>query len=177
MTVEEALELARRHGVNVVLEGDSLHLEADAPPPNGLLAILGRDKWDIVAVLRQREAEERRRIVQWINADFSIVAQRLAGHAARRLRLVTPGSVCSCARKAFAPGPKAERVAICIVVECLNRAHPDTPWDCCAGRGEPETSDFVLLLVASPPARIGRIRAVETHGPIPPPGRGGRDAR
>ena len=45
MTVEEALELARRHGVNVMLEGDSLHLEADAPPPNGLLAILGRGKW------------------------------------------------------------------------------------------------------------------------------------
>ena len=53
MTVEEALELARRHGKsNVILDGDSLHLEADAPPPNGLLAILGRGKWDIVAALR-----------------------------------------------------------------------------------------------------------------------------
>jgi hypothetical protein len=61
MTVEEALELARRHGVNVMLDGDSLHLEADAPPPNGLLAILGRGKWDIVAALRLREAEELRR--------------------------------------------------------------------------------------------------------------------
>jgi hypothetical protein len=71
MTVEEALELARRHGVNVMLDGDSLHLEADTPPPNGLLAILGRGKWDIVAALRLREAEERRRIVQWVACHFA----------------------------------------------------------------------------------------------------------
>jgi hypothetical protein len=71
MTVEEALELARRHGVNVMLEGDSLHLEAHAPPPNGLLAILGRGKWDIVAALRLREDENRRAIVRWINDHFA----------------------------------------------------------------------------------------------------------
>jgi hypothetical protein len=71
MTVEEALELARRHGVSVMLDGDSLHLEADTPPPNGLLAILGRGKWDIVAALRLREAEERRSIVQWVNDHFA----------------------------------------------------------------------------------------------------------
>ena len=71
MTVEEALELARRHGVNVILDGDSLHLEADAPPPNGLLAILGRGKWDIVAALRLREAEERRRVIQRIADNFT----------------------------------------------------------------------------------------------------------
>jgi hypothetical protein len=80
MTVEEALELARRHGVNVVLEGDSLRLEADAPPPNGLLAILGRGKWDIVAVLRQREAEERRRIVQWVNGNFAPSPAGICAH-------------------------------------------------------------------------------------------------
>ena len=70
MTVEEALALARRHGVKVALDGNDLALEADAPPPAGLLAILGRGKWDIVAALRQREAEERRRIVQWVNDNF-----------------------------------------------------------------------------------------------------------
>ena len=71
MTVEEALELARRHGVNVMLDGDNLHLEADAPPPNGLLAILGRGKWDVVAALRLRDAEERRSVVQWVNNHFA----------------------------------------------------------------------------------------------------------
>ncbi len=90
MTVEEALELARRHGVNVVLEGDSLHLEADAPPPNGLLAILGRDKWDIVAVLRQREAEERRRIVQWINDNFTPSPPGVCAHCGDGPRPVDP---------------------------------------------------------------------------------------
>ena len=80
MTVAEALELARRHGVNVVLEGDSLHLEADAPPPNGLLAILGRGKWDIVAALRLREAEERRRIVQWVNDHFASSPPGVCAH-------------------------------------------------------------------------------------------------
>ena len=80
MTVEEALELARRHGVNVMLDGDSLHLEADAPPPNGLLAILGRGKWDIVAALRLREAEERRSIVQWVNNHFASSPPGVCAH-------------------------------------------------------------------------------------------------
>jgi hypothetical protein len=71
VTVDEALELARRHGVEVRLDGDDLQLEADVPPPPGVLAILGRGKWDIIAALRQREAEERRRVVQWINDNFT----------------------------------------------------------------------------------------------------------
>jgi hypothetical protein len=90
MTVEEALELARRHGVNVMLEGDSLHLEADAPPPDGLLAILGRGKWDIVAALRLREAEERRRIVQWVNDHFASSPPGVCAHCGDGPRLEEP---------------------------------------------------------------------------------------
>ena len=71
MTVTEALELARLQGVEVTLDGDDLVLKAEAAPPPGLLAILGRGKWDIVAALRLREAEERRRIVQWVNDHFA----------------------------------------------------------------------------------------------------------
>jgi hypothetical protein len=48
VTVTEALELARSQGVEVTLDGDDLVLEAQAAPPPGLLAILGRGKWDIV---------------------------------------------------------------------------------------------------------------------------------
>jgi hypothetical protein len=62
--------LARSHGVRVTLDGDYLAIEAHAPPPPRLLAILYHGKWDIIAVLRQREAEERRAIVQWINDHF-----------------------------------------------------------------------------------------------------------
>jgi hypothetical protein len=80
MTVDEALDLARRHGVDVRLDGDGLALEADVPPPPGLLAILGRGKWDIVATLRRREAEERRRIVQYINDNFTSSAAGVCAH-------------------------------------------------------------------------------------------------
>jgi hypothetical protein len=90
MTVEEALELARRHGVNVMLDGDSLHLEADAPPPNALLALLGRGKWDIVAALRLREAEERRRIVQWVNDHFTPSPPGVRAHCGDGLRIADP---------------------------------------------------------------------------------------
>jgi hypothetical protein len=90
MTVEEALELARRHGVNVMLEGDSLHLEADAPPPNGLLAILGRGKWDIVAALRLREDENRRAIVRWINDNFTSSPAGVCAHCGEGARAEDP---------------------------------------------------------------------------------------
>jgi hypothetical protein len=71
VTADEALALARTHGVKVMVEGNDLALEADAPPPPGVLAILGRGKWDIIAALRSGEAEERRRVVQWINDHFT----------------------------------------------------------------------------------------------------------
>jgi hypothetical protein len=71
VTVDEALSLAHSYGVNVTLDGDALALEADAPPPPSVLAILGRGKWDIIAALRQREAEQRHRVVQWINDHFT----------------------------------------------------------------------------------------------------------
>ena len=80
MTVEEALELAKRHGVNVMLDGDGLHLEADAPPPNGLLAILGRGKWDIVAALRLRQVEESRRVTQWVADNFTASPAGVCAH-------------------------------------------------------------------------------------------------
>ena len=80
MTVTEALELARLQGVEVTLDGDDLVLKAEAAPPPGLLAILGRGKWDIVAALRLREAEERRRIVQWVNDHFTSSPPGVCAH-------------------------------------------------------------------------------------------------
>ena len=80
MTVTEALELARSQGVEVTLDGDDLVLEAQAAPAPGLLAILGRGKWDIVAALRLREAEERRRIVQWVNDHFASSPPGVCAH-------------------------------------------------------------------------------------------------
>ena len=86
MTVTEALELARSQGVEVTLDGDDLVLEAQAAPAPGLLAILGRGKWDIVAALRLREAEECRRIVQWVNDHFASSPPGICAHCGDGLR-------------------------------------------------------------------------------------------
>jgi hypothetical protein len=87
VTVTEALELARLQGVEVTLDGNNLVLEAEAAPPPRLLAILGRGKWDIVAALRQREAEERRRIVQWVNDHFTSSLAGVCAHCGGGERL------------------------------------------------------------------------------------------
>jgi hypothetical protein len=90
VTVTEALELARSQGVEVTLDGDDLVLEAQAAPAPGLLAILGRGKWDIVAALRLREAEERRRIVQWVNDHFASSPPCVCAHCGDGLRSEDP---------------------------------------------------------------------------------------
>jgi hypothetical protein len=92
MTVDEALRLARSYGVEVRLNdaGNGLHLEAVAPPPHGVLALLGRGKWDIVAALRQREADERRRIVQWANDNFAASPPGVCAHCGDGLRSEDP---------------------------------------------------------------------------------------
>jgi hypothetical protein len=86
VTVDEALKLARDCGVRVTLDGNDLALQADAPPPPRILAILGRGKWDIVAALRQREAEDRRRVVQWINNRFKSSPRGICAHCGEGAR-------------------------------------------------------------------------------------------
>ena len=90
MTVTEALELARSQGVEVTLDGDDLVLKAEAAPPPGLLAILGRGKWDIVAALRLREAEERRRVIQRIADNFTPSPPGVCAHCGEGPRSEDP---------------------------------------------------------------------------------------
>ena len=73
MTVDETLELARYYNVEVRLNeaGDGLNLEVEADPPQALMNVLRRTKWDIVAALRQHEIERRRSLIaRWINDHF-----------------------------------------------------------------------------------------------------------
>ena len=49
-------------------------------PPNGLLAILGRGKWDIVAALRLRQVEESRRVTQWVADNFTASPAGVCAH-------------------------------------------------------------------------------------------------
>lgn len=52
MSAAEALGAARAAGVSVAVDGDSLLLEAAAPPPVAVLSLLARHKGDIVRILR-----------------------------------------------------------------------------------------------------------------------------
>jgi hypothetical protein len=78
VTVDEALELARRHGVRVALNDNSLSLEADMAPPAEVVAAFKADKSAILGELRLRQALERQRreeverrdITRWINNHF-----------------------------------------------------------------------------------------------------------
>jgi hypothetical protein len=90
VTVTEALQLARSQGVEVTLDGDELVLKAEVAPPPRLLAILGRGKWDIVAALRLREAEERRSIVQWVNNHFASSPPGVCAHCGEGERSEDP---------------------------------------------------------------------------------------
>ena len=111
MTVTEALELARLQGVEVTLDGDDLVLRAEAAPPPRLLAILGRGKWDIVAALRLRVAEERRSIVQWVNDHFASSPLGVCGHCGDGL--ATRGPFRSAFRR------KRSRRGACLVSPCM----------------------------------------------------------
>jgi hypothetical protein len=90
VTVTEALEMARLQGVEVTLDGDDLVLEADARPPDELVAIPAGDKLDLVAVLRQRQAEERRRVVEWVNHHFVSSPAGLCAHCGEGARSDDP---------------------------------------------------------------------------------------
>jgi hypothetical protein len=78
--VDEALTLARSHGVRVTLDGNDLALDAEARPPEWLLVTLAGGKREIVAAPRLREAEERRRLVQWVNDHFASSPAGVCAH-------------------------------------------------------------------------------------------------
>lgn len=52
MTAADALKTARDAGIDVSLDGEDLALEAPAPPPADILALLSRHKAGIVAILQ-----------------------------------------------------------------------------------------------------------------------------
>jgi hypothetical protein len=89
MTVDETLELARSHGVEVRLNvaGDGLNLEVEADPPQALMNVLRRAKWDIVAALRQHEIDRRRPLIaRWINDHFVSTPPNICRHCGEGAR-------------------------------------------------------------------------------------------
>ena len=89
MTVEAALDLARSYGVEVRLNAaqDGLRLEYDDDPPQALVNVLRRAKWDIVAALRQHEIERRRPLIAgWINDHFVSTPPNICRHCGEGAR-------------------------------------------------------------------------------------------
>lgn len=56
MSAAEALEAARAAGVALLVEGDSLIVEGEAQPSDGVLDLLLRHKADVIALLRAETA-------------------------------------------------------------------------------------------------------------------------
>jgi hypothetical protein len=89
MTVDEALDLARSYSVEVRLNaaGDGLDLEVEADPPQALMNVLRRAKWDIIAALRRREIERRRPLItRWINDHFVSTPPNICRHCGEGAR-------------------------------------------------------------------------------------------
>ena len=89
MTVEAALDLARSYGVEIRLNTaqDGLRLEYDDDPPQALVNVLKRSKWDIVAALRQHEIEGRRPLIaRWINDHFVSTPPDICRHCGEGAR-------------------------------------------------------------------------------------------
>ena len=89
MTVEATLGLARSYGVEVRLNAaqDGLRLEFDEDPPQALVNVLRRAKWDIVAALRQHEIERRRPLIaRWINDHFVSTPPDICRHCGEGAR-------------------------------------------------------------------------------------------
>jgi hypothetical protein len=83
VTVDETLQLARSYNVEVRLNaaGDGLNLEVEADPPQALMNVLRRTKWDIVAALRQHELDRRRPLIAgWINDHFVSTPPNICRH-------------------------------------------------------------------------------------------------
>jgi hypothetical protein len=89
MTVEAALDLARSYGVEVRLNAaqDGLRLEYDDDPPQALVNVLKRAKWEIVAALRRHEIERQRPLIAgWINDHFVSTPPNICRHCGEGAR-------------------------------------------------------------------------------------------
>jgi hypothetical protein len=80
MRVDDVLRLAKSAGVTVQVEGSNLVLEYDADPPANLVDMLRCSKPEFVSALRMRQAEQRRRIVQWVNDHFTSSPAGVCAH-------------------------------------------------------------------------------------------------
>jgi len=124
MSALEAMHAARQAGVKIALDGDDLILEATAPPPEAVLALLSRDKRQVVALLRAAD-----------DTDCAEDWRSLFEHRAA-IAEVDGG---------LTRGRSESRAFSCCVAEWLNRHPIRSTSDCCCWCGGAERDDNVLL--------------------------------
>jgi hypothetical protein len=165
MSAAEALREARAAGIELRVEGCDLALEADTPPPAGLLERLARHKPEIVALLRPGRDG-------WSAEDWQDFFHERAGIAE------FDGGL---------PRPEAETRAFeCCVVERMNRTfEPSPPGRCFACGGGDRAHDVLRPHGIEPTGHVwlhsrcwpawhaGRkaeaVAALKAMGIVPPP--------
>ena len=124
MTALEALQAARAVGVDVVLQGNGLALEASSPPPEAVLEALSQNKAEIVALLRPGDDG-------WNAEDWQVYFDERAGIAE------FDGDLSRSLAEAQA--------FTCCVTEWMNRNPPrSSPDRCLACGGNDSTNDPLL---------------------------------
>ena len=124
MTALEALQAARAVGVDVVLQGNGLALEASSPPPDAVLEALSQNKAEIVALLQLGDDG-------WNTEDWQVYFDERAGIAEFDGGL----SRSQAEAQAFA----------CCVTEWMNRnPQMSSPDRCLACGGNDSTNDPLL---------------------------------
>jgi hypothetical protein len=147
MSAVAALKAARAAGVDLVLDGDDLLLEAASAPPAAVHGALSRHKAEIVALLRPGPDE-------WSAEDWQVFFDERAGI------IEFDGGL---------PRAEAEVNAFaCCAVEWLNRNPERSPAGCCHGCGDREHAHDPLLPYGTEnptamPGCISRCWAVD-HG-------------
>jgi hypothetical protein len=121
MSAMDALQAARAVGVDVVLNGDDLALQASSPPPDAVLEALSRNKAGIVALLRPGDDG-------WNAEDWQVYFDERAGVAE------FDGGL--------SRGQAEAQAFACCVTEWMNRNPPTSSADrCLACGGNDSTND------------------------------------
>ena len=130
MSAMDALQAARAVGVDVVLNGDDLALQASSPPADAVLEALSRNKAGIVALLRPGDDG-------WNAEDWQVYFDERAGIAE------FDGGL--------SRGQAEAQAFACCVTEWMNQ-NPQTssPDRCLACGGNDSTNDPLLPFGADP---------------------------
>jgi hypothetical protein len=102
LSAAEALRAGRTAGIQFRVAGETLNLEAAAPPPVGVLDLLSECKTEIIDLLR----EERRGVVMWVNDHFQSSPPGICGHC-------------------FAGTREDDSFVVVFVGECRGDFHPE----------------------------------------------------